>query len=376
MKIAHFLGYYPANCGTAKAVAGLAQGTAQLGANVHVLTFSSQAATDADREAGVNVLSMYHQGKSKRIGKWFKLFRHIAKETPGYDIVVLHGMFNPDLLLLSLFLRVIGQIYIVSPHGLYHPENLKKNGLIKRLYKPFELFILNGANAVQALAKAHKKLLTSYGVKTLIFTIPNGCEPKHEIPNGFTKKLTESETVRLLFLGRIDMHTKGLDILFQALAQLPGNTPVHLDLIGLDSNGDTARLQNLSSALNIAKKICFRGPEFSKKPVEIISTYDLLIHPSRHESFGMSIVEAMLAKTPIIVSKEAGTAEHVAAARTGWVVAPEATALAKTIQDAIAKKSEWQAMGQRGQLYAIHNLSCEKAGIAALAAYKKILARK
>jgi glycosyltransferase involved in cell wall biosynthesis len=56
---------------------------------------------------------------------------------------------------------------------------------------------------------------------------------------------------------------------------------------------------------------------------------DCLVLPSRNESFGMVVPEALAAGLPAIVSDRVGAAELISEGRTGWVVpAGDAAALA------------------------------------------------
>jgi len=54
--------------------------------------------------------------------------------------------------------------------------------------------------------------------------------------------------------------------------------------------------------------------------VELLARMDCLVLPSRLESFGMVVVEALAAGVPVIVSDHVGAAESIKASVNGWII--------------------------------------------------------
>lgn len=109
----------------------------------------------------------------------------------------------------------------------------------------------------------------------------------------------------LLYIGRIAAN-KRIDLLIDALAQLAPKIPnLHLLIVG-SSAGDLAggqlytRLQQQAARLGVVGQVTFTGR------VEDVAPYlqlaDVLVLPSRHEGFGVPLVEAMAAGVPVIAS--------------------------------------------------------------------------
>ena len=73
-----------------------------------------------------------------------------------------------------------------------------------------------------------------------------------------------------------------------------------------------------------------------------LTAMDVFVVPSRIEGFGLGIVEAMLARVPVIAAAVGGTAEVVIDEETGWLVPPEdpvrlADAIARVLGDEILR---------------------------------------
>lgn len=75
---------------------------------------------------------------------------------------------------------------------------------------------------------------------------------------------------------------------------------------------------------------------------------DCLVLPSRHDSFGMVVVEAMAAGLPAIVSEHVGAREAVTEGETGWTVPPEdSDLLAERMAWCVEHRPEVRELGRR-----------------------------
>lgn len=368
MKIAHFLGYYPHHAGTTKAVGGMARGLARLGHETTVWTYETLR-HPADEEAGVRVVTV----DRGRIGGWYPstaFRRFIASQRGEIDLVILHGMFHPLLAGLAAVLRRNAIPYVVTSHGPYHPAMLAKHRGRKVAYAPIERAALNGSIGVQVLAQRHVDDLRRFGVRAPAIVVPNGFDPADAPAPG--PKPAPSTAMRVVFLGRIDTFTKGLDLLVSAMARSPRE--ITLTLIGPDWRKSREALETRAQSLGITDRVEFRGPDYERPPVKIVAEFDLLVLPSRHEGFGFTVLEAMLAEVPVLVSTETGIADHVAAAECGWVSPPEPVALANTLTAAQRQRADWAKLGARGRAYAFENLTWDRNARIAAEAYQRLLA--
>lgn len=117
----------------------------------------------------------------------------------------------------------------------------------------------------------------------------------------------------LVQVARLDAPKKGQDILLRALALLPGH--VTLDLVGEGASMD--ELRRLAATLGLADRVNFLGLRDRNWIYSHLCEYDLMVHPSRKEGFGLTIAEAMAAALPVAVSEGGGPFEVIDRGRLG-----------------------------------------------------------
>jgi O-antigen biosynthesis protein len=109
----------------------------------------------------------------------------------------------------------------------------------------------------------------------------------------------------ILFVGRI-AGNKRIDLAIEALARLrPTHPTAHLFVIGSkDANPAereiSSQLLTQAARLGVAKSVTLAGRVDAVEPY--LALADVLILPSQHEGFGVPLVEAMAAGTPVVAS--------------------------------------------------------------------------
>lgn len=137
-------------------------------------------------------------------------------------------------------------------------------------------------------------------------------------------QLAGSADRHLVVVGRITRR-KGQDVAIKAvnLLRLRGYS-VDLTLVGDIFRGyeqERVLLTSLVDGLGLVDFIQFAG--FSKEAVAFMQAADIVLVPSRVESFGIAAVEAQMAGKPVVASNVSGLPEIIEHGRTGLLVAPD-----------------------------------------------------
>lgn len=134
----------------------------------------------------------------------------------------------------------------------------------------------------------------------------------------------EHRSRSVLFLGRHEQR-KGLDVLLEAMAELPAD--VSLRIIG--TGPDSARLR---ARYRGDPRIVWLGQVSEATKLDLLHRSSVLCAPSRHgESFGIVLLEAMAAGLPVVASDLPGYREVSNGGAARLVPPDDATALAREL---------------------------------------------
>lgn len=184
------------------------------------------------------------------------------------------------------------------------------------------------ATRVVAVSRAvARSLQATYGVPaSRILVVLNGVDDGF-LDRGRLPAVAETERTprprRILTVARLD-NLKGVDVVLEAIALVI----VEMPQVELHVAGDgplRTDLETQAARLGIASHVTFHGQVSGLAP--LFAAADVLVLASRREGLGVSVIEAMAASLPVVVSSAGGLPEVVSNGESGIVITPRRTPL-------------------------------------------------
>jgi glycosyltransferase involved in cell wall biosynthesis len=232
----------------------------------------------------------------------------------------LHGGFVPAMSAAARYLRSKGRKYIFTPHGSYNVVAMRRSAIRKQVYfQLFEKHLLRGAHAIHCIGKSEVEATFALCGHPSIHLVPYGYTiavkpwiPLHVEEAGFT----------YCYMGRLDMHTKGLDLLLEALSLHKYNAMFQLWVIG--DGPDRKKMERLVQEYDLSNRVTFLGSLFGEEKWKWLQQADIFVHPSRNEGLPSGVIEACSVYVPCVVTEQTNTGDYMRKYECGEV-APEPT---------------------------------------------------
>jgi len=198
----------------------------------------------------------------------------------------------------------------LSPHGAYNTIAMQRSKWMKKQYfNFFEKKLLKRAAKIHSIGESEVEGLEKMFPNNKAFLLPYGFEaPKIEPIN----KNEKSDFI-IGFVGRLDIYTKGLDLLLEAFEQFQkSNSNSKLWIVG--DSAERTRLEQMIAEKNLKSEVILWGSKFGKEKDDLMQKMTVFVHPSRNEGLPAAVLEASNMGIPSVVSK----ATNVGAFITKW----------------------------------------------------------
>jgi len=174
---------------------------------------------------------------------------------------------------------------------------------------------------VACVSQRTADLLAHYFQRYDVRVIPNGIDAAQFSPSLRLARRTQARLSRnfqstdfvLLLLGN-DWDVKGVPTILAAMAAVP-NLTLHLLVAGTDV---VEPFREMAGRLNISTRFRWEPPQHDA--MDFYAAADLYVSPSREDSFGLPVLEAMACGLPVITSIFAGVAELITDTVDGFVL--------------------------------------------------------
>jgi len=148
-----------------------------------------------------------------------------------------------------------------------------------------------------------KQIMIPNGVNTSTYT-----DAKNEDIGSFRSRFALPEEKIVLFVGRL-VYEKGIQLLVNAVPKVLGKVNAKFVIVG---NGYMKeQLSGLVKSLGLTHKVLFTGFVDDETLRKLQKCADVSVVPSLFEPFGIVALEAMAAKSPVVVADTGGLSEIV-----------------------------------------------------------------
>ncbi len=271
------------------------------------------------------------------------------KAHADHAVFHIHGSWISTFWAVARTLKKYNARYIVTPHGGYNTIAMQKNNFVKKIYfQLFEKNVLHSAYKIHSIGQSETIGLSTIFHENKNYLLPYGYEVESQAPS-----LAKYEDKFIIgFVGRLDIYTKGLDLLLNAFQSFQKQVPIaELWILGDSEEKEILKAQVIEKKL--INKVKLFGSKFGIVKENIMSEMHVFAHPSRNEGLPASVLEAAAMGLPCIVSRATNVAETIETYNAGIAVANECES---DIADAMMTlHNEWNKnllsqIGENGKL--------------------------
>jgi teichuronic acid biosynthesis glycosyltransferase TuaC len=291
---------------------------------------------------------------------------HVAK-----PIELIHAHFSyPDGAAAVALGRALGVPVVVTEHVLWKPW-MEAYPLARRQ----ALWAVCRAAACVAVSDAVRRTMREFLPEAqCIRVIPVGVDAE-AFPLKRIDRNPDRTEERILFVGWVN-YLKGVDVLLQSLRLLIRRRPrVHLTIVGgalfRHKRVQQESLLRSVQELGIEADVTFAGPRSTDGVARFMRRSDLLVLPSRRESCGSVLLEALASGTPVVATRCGGPEEIVTDDVGVLTPVDDADALAAGMERVLENRSAYDPARLRH--YALSRFSWERLTEAYLGVYRSVL---
>ena len=288
------------------------------------------------------------------------------------DLVVFHDTYIPAHLMFALHLRRIGVPYLIVPRGgmTREAQDIKKFKKSVANVLQFNRMV-RGALAIQYLSKGEAEKSGFWEKEFIIagngVTLP-ALESKEE--------KRENPSLNFVFIGRLEPHLKGLDVLIKACSvasEVLRHSNSMVRIYGPGPKKNIEILHTLIADLDIEDVVEICGPVYDQAKEDVLRQADIFVHISRSEGQPMSVLEALSYGVPCLLTPGTNMSSEVALEGAGWEVELSPDSVAEGIRNALDSKSNLSIMSKNARQLAERKYTWSAVAEKSVGLYRQLL---
>lgn len=288
--------------------------------DIHVVSLSKATNTNAkNKQDGIT----YHTLKSPRLPKTVTGIsvdhRALIKKVNEIKPDIIHAQILGAPYGLAAMKLCSRYPTVLTVHTLVEMDSKNQTGTVKEkihdaIWKYLERREIKSIPNFISVSNSIAKEIKKRGAQN-VQVIPNGISDEW-----FNIKNNEVEG-RILFVGRV-IPVKAIENLIRALKMVIASIPeAHLHIVGpTPDNAYKKKLDEIINNLELQDSIKFTGPKKGDLLVIEYSECAVFALPSKDESFGIVLLEAMAAGKPVIATNVGGIPEIITDKKMGMLI--------------------------------------------------------
>ena len=332
------------------------------------------------RETGIEVISPrfvigpgYSTHSLEADSYYFAVRKTIDRLRREFVFDVIHAQFGyPDGVAGARLARRYGVPLLITEHAPWIPW-MNEYPRVRR-------------QAVWAAGICEYQIAVSERVRGTISAITGDSQRLRVLPVGVDSGLFRPDPEdghydhnRIIYVGRIHKK-KGTDVLFDALRLLAERNPdIRLTVVGGSLGYGHYRkqeqeLRSYAESLGVTPRIDFVGEQTPAMVAHYVRQAAVLVLPSRSESFGAVLLEALATGVPVVATRCGGPEDFITDAVGRLVPAGDPAALAEGVEQVLKNRSRFRPEALRS--YATEKYSWQAVAARTYQLYEQALARR
>jgi len=311
---------------------------------------------------------MFHY--TEAVMYYFAIRSLVSRLRTTFPFDLIHAHFPvPDGLVASWLGRQYHVPVIITEHSLWRPGRMEQQPIMRCQ----AMRAVRGSTFQVAVSRAVKDSIVHFtGEPEKVRVISNGVDGNMFVPvqPGETRDLNQ-----ILYVGFLNFN-KGIDLLLHAMRELTQRRPqLKLVLVGGSFYRNTRvqadQLKAMAHDFGLDQCVVFVGNQPPSEVARYMRESALLVLPSRGESFGSVLVEAMACGTPVVATRCGGPEDIIDESDGALVPQEDATALAKGIEQVLERRDHYRPDELRRR--ALERFSWDRVAVQTIQLYQEAI---
>ena len=263
------------------------------------------------------------------------------------DVVVFEGLYFKEYLKFAKELRKQNIPYIIVPRGSMTHQAMHNHAKWKKFFAHLLYFnsFIRHAWRIQYLTR-----------KEATDSIKQFHTPYFIVPNGVTMPAIKKEQfsdngIHAVFIGRLDIYHKGLDLLLEALTQEADElrkVKFTLSIYG-PKKYDYHLISEEIGKRGIGDFVTLNGEVSGIEKKYVLLSADIFVMTSRFEGHPMGLIEALAYGLPCLVTPGTNMSKEIYEADAGWECEGEVKAIIEKLKQIIDERNFLAIKGQNAR---------------------------